>query len=151
MSLQFIPGQVAVGDPSPGGPNANSQTKDVQCKIVKLTSANFGTVAVNTLVAVLSADSMITGMKLWVKTQLAGGSISAATYSVGLTSGGTDFVSAVTAFAAAGTYAVVTPISAIMQNYQVPLGTDLRIYVSGAATTGNPTSGELYLEINYVR
>jgi hypothetical protein len=40
---------------------------------------------------------------------------------------------------------------AIFQNYSLPQGNDLPIWVAGVATTGNPTSGELYLVINYVR
>lgn len=151
MAIQFVPGQVAVGDPSPIGPTATSNIKDLQVKVVKLTSANFTTGGTNTQVAVLPADSSVLGMRLWVKTQLAGGSVSAATYSIGTASAGTQFVSAVTAFAAAGVYTVVTPITAIIQNYSIPYGQDIQVWVNGTATTGNPTSGELYLIIEYVR
>jgi len=151
MAILVTQGQVAVSDPTPGGPNANSNAKDVHVKVVKLTSANFTTTNVDTLVAVLPADSTILGFRLWVKTQLAGGSISAATVSVGSASGGTQYVNAVTAFATAGTYTVVTPVSGIAQNYAVPLGGDLAIWVRGTATTGNPTSGEIYLMVEYVR
>lgn len=151
MAILVTQGQVAVSDPTPGGPNANSNDKDVHVKVVKLTSANFTTTNVDTLVAVLPADSTILGFRLWVKTQLAGGSISAATVSVGSASGGTQYVNAVTAFATAGTYTVVTPVSGIAQNYAVPLGGDLAIWVRGTATTGNPTSGEIYLMVEYVR
>ena len=91
------------------------------------------------------------GMRLWVKTQLAGGGITAATFSVGNVSAGTQFVNAVTAFAVASTYTQVTPVSNIMQNYNVPAGADIPIWVNGTATTGNPTSGEIYLIIDYVR
>lgn len=151
MAIIFVPGQVAIGDPSPTGPTANSNTKDVQTKVVKLTSANFSTGGTNTQVAVLPADSSITGMRLWVKTQLAGGSISAATFSVGTASAGTQFVSAITAFAAAGTYTMVSPITGIVQNYNIPYGQDIQVWVNGTATTGNPTSGEIYLIVEYVR
>ena len=152
MAINFVQGQVAISDPSAGtGPSATSNIKDVVVKAVKLTSANFSTGGTNTQVAVLPADATILRMDLWVKTQLAGGSISAATYSVGSASAGTQFVNAVSAFATAGTYAVVTPISGIMQNYNVPYGTDIQIWVNGTATTGNPTSGEIYLLIEYVR
>jgi hypothetical protein len=152
MSIQFVPGQVAVGDPSPTGPTVLSgPAKYKLTKIVKLSSANFGTTAVNTLVAALPADSMITGMAIWVKTQLAGNSISAATINVGSSSGGTQYVSAYNTFGTAGAFSVITPITGIMQNYQVPLTGDLQIYVGGTATTGNPTSGEIYFIIEYVR
>lgn len=151
MAINFVQGQVAVGDPNPGGASAISNVKDVCVKAVKLTSANFTTTNVDTLVAVLPADATILGMRLWVKTQLAGGGITAATYSVGSASGGTQFVNAITAFGTAGAYNVVTPISGIFQNYALPLGGDIQLFVRGTATTGNPTSGELYLLVEYVR
>ena len=151
MAVQFIPGQVAVSDPNPGGPSAISNIKSDALKVIKLTSANFSLANVDTLVAVLPADAMITSMNLWVKTQLAGGGITGATLSMGLTSGGTDFLNAVSAFAASSTFAALTPISGIFQNYNVPLGGDIRIFVRGGATIGTPTSGELYLSIRYVR
>jgi hypothetical protein len=151
MAINFVQGQVAVGDPNPGGPSAISNIKQPQVKVVKLTSANFTTTNTDTLVAVLPADATITGFRWWVKTQLAGGSISAAVYSVGSSSGGTQFINALTAFATVGVYTVPTPQNGIMQNYAIPQGGDIPIYVRGTATTGNPTSGELYLLIDYVR
>tara|TARA_R110000868_G_scaffold403088_1_gene679949 strand:- start:1292 stop:1750 length:459 start_codon:yes stop_codon:yes gene_type:complete len=152
MAINFVQGQVAQGDPNPGGPTALSNSKDKRVKVVKLTSANFSTTNVDTLVAVLPADSTILSIDSYVKTQLAGGSISAATFSIGSSSGGTQYVSASTnAFGVAGTSAPVSPVQGIMQNYALPLGSDLQIFVRGTATTGNPTSGELYLIISYVR
>ena len=152
MSIQFVPGQVAVGDPSPIGPTTLSgPTKDVVTKVVKLSSANFGTTAVNTLVAVLPGDATILEMKLWVKTQLSGNSISAATVNIGTASGGTQFASAFNSFGTAGAMSQVTPINGIMQNYQIPVSADIPIYVGGTATTGNPTAGEIYLLVYYVR
>lgn len=152
MAINFVQGQVAIGDPNPGGPSATSNIKLPQTKAVKLTSANFTTTNVDTLVAVLPADATITGFRFYVKVQLAGGGITAATYSVGSSSGGAQFVSALTAFAAAGAYVGgVTPVTGIMQNYQVPQSGDIQLFVRGTATTGNPTSGELYLLVDYVR
>lgn len=152
MAIQFVPGQVAVGDPSPVGPTALSgPAKDVQCKVVKLSSANFGLSAVNTLVAALPADATILEMFLWVKTQLSGGGITAATINIGTSSGGTQFASAFSAFGAAGVYTQVSPINGIMQPYQIPQGSDVQIFVGGTATTGAPTAGEMYLTIKYVR
>lgn len=151
MAINFVQGQVAVSDPSPTGPTTSSNIKSPQSKTVKLTSANFTTGGTNTKVAVLPNDATITGFKWWVKTQLAGGSISAATYSVGSASGGTQFINALTAFATAGVFTVPTPVTGIMQNYSLPNGADIDIWVNGTATTGNPTSGELYLTIEYVR
>lgn len=152
MAINFVQGQVAVSDPNPGGPSALSNTKSPVVSVVKLTSANFSTTNTDTLVAILPADSTILGFRLWVKTKLAGGSISAATLAVGSDSGGAQFLAAsALAFGTANTYSVFPAQLAIMQNYAVPLGADIAVYVRGVATTGNPTSGEMYLIIEYVR
>lgn len=152
MAINFVQGQVAVGDPNPGGPSATSNDKDVHVKVVKLTSANFTvTTPTDTLVAVLPADSTILRMEYWNKTKLAGGSISAAALSLGSTSGGTEFVNAFDVFTTVSTFAAFTPITGIEQNYAVPLGSDIRIWARGLATTGSPTSGEIYVNIYYVR
>lgn len=153
MAIIFVPGQVALGDPNPGGPTATSNDKDVHIKVVKLTSANFTTSSgTNTLVAVLPADSTILEISAWKKTQLSGNSISAAALSVGTTSGGTELVSAYDIYSVtAGNQTHLNPQTNIMQNYNVPLGADVNIYVKGVATTGNPTAGEIYLKLLYVR
>ncbi len=152
MAVNFVQGQVAISDPNPGGPSATSNIKDKVCKIVKLTSANFATGNVDALVAVLPADATILGFDLWVKTQLAGGGITAATLSLGSASGGTQFASAsALAFGVAGTFTTMPAVTGIMQNYNVPFGADVQIFARGTATTGTPTSGEMYLVISYVR
>lgn len=152
MSIVFVPGQVAVGDPSPTGPTPNSNIKDVLVKVVKLTSANFAiTTSVKTLVAVLPADATILKFEYWNKTKLAGASISAAALSLGTTSGGTEFVSAFDVFTTVATTGTLTPVTGIMQNYNIPLGADIPVYATGLATTGTPTSGEIYVSIFYVR
>ena len=152
MAILLSSGQVAISDPNPGGPSATSNIKDVNVKVVRLTSANFGVSAVNTLVAVLPADSTILNMQLLVKTQLAGGGITAATVSIGSSSGGTQFVNAsALAFGTASTYTTMPVVSGIFQNYNIPYGNDIDIWVQGIATTGNPTSGEMYLAVEYIR
>lgn len=153
MAINFVQGQVAVSDPNPSSPSAISNIKDVVVKVVKLTSANYTvTTSTKTLVAVLPADATILDMKLWVKTQLAGGSISAATLALGTTSGGTDIMAAnAAAYGTAGVNSTLTPVVGIMQNYSLPQGSDIQVWASGLATTGTPTSGEQYLSIYYVR
>lgn len=152
MAIQFIPGQVAVGDPSPIGPTVLSgPVKDLQCKVVKLSSANFSTTGVNTLVAALPADASIISIRFWVKTALSGGGVTAPTASVGATSGGTDYTSALAITNTTGTYLVAGTVTGIVQNYQVPLSGDLNIWFRGACSTGNPTAGEIYMIVEYVR
>ncbi len=154
MAIQFVAGQVAVSDPNAAYPNptATSNIKDVVTKVVKLTSANFTvTTATSTLVAVLPADATILSISYWNKTKLAGGSISAAALSLGTASAGTQFVSAFDVFVTVGTQAFISPITGIMQNYNIPYGADIQVWATGLATTGSPTSGEIYLTIEYVR
>lgn len=151
MAVIVVPGQVAVGDPNPGGPSALSNSKNVLVKVIKLSSANFTTGGTNTLVAVLPADSTITKMRTHVKTQLAGGGITAATVALGTASGGAQLSAAITAFGAAGANADITPAVGIMQVYNPPYSSDINIWAAGVATTGNPTSGEVFLVIEYVR
>lgn len=151
MAIQFVQGQVALGDPAVNAPTATSNIKDLHIKVVKLTSANFGTTQVNTLVAVLPADATIVELSYWNKTKLAGNSISAATLSLGTSSAGTQFCSAVDVFVTQGNQGHLNPLTNIMQNYNVPLGSDIQIWAGGTATTGNPTSGEIYVKIIYVR
>lgn len=140
-------------DPNSSGPFSDFQVKQIQTKIFKLTFANFGTTAVNTLVGSLAADVSITNMALWTVTKPAGNSISAATISVGTASAGTQFVNAnAAAFQNAGVRVGLSPITGILQAYNPPYTTgDIPIWVSGAATTGNPTSGEMYLQVDFVR
>jgi len=151
MALIVVPGQVAVSDPNPGGPSATSNIKEPKLTIVKLSSANFSTVGVNTMVAILPADSTIVKFRLHVKTQLAGGSISAATVALGTASGGAQLAAATSAFGANGANNDITPAVGIMQVYNPPYGTDIQIWVLGTSTTGNPTSGEVFLVIEYLR
>src|SRR4051812_2976651 len=105
----------------------NSQIKNVQVKVCKLTFANFATVAVNTQIATLPADSSIVSIKYWNKTKMAGNSISAAALSIGSTSGGTEFVSAFDVFTTVGTEALLSPITGILQPLALPLGSDIPV------------------------
>lgn len=140
-------------DPNTAGPFSTFQVKDSLCKAVRLTNANFGTTAVNTLVTCLPSDATIIGFTYWNKTILSGGGITAATIAVGTSSGGTQFsVANAAPFSASGTYGILSPVVNIFQAYNPPYTAgDMQIWVSGAATTGIPTAGEFYLLINYVR
>lgn len=152
MAIQFVPGQVAVSDTNPGGPTPLSNMKDVNVKVVKLTSANFKTGGQSSLVAMLPADSTIIELSLWKKTQLSGNGITAATLSLGTAASGTQFANAYDAFTpAAGAQSHISPVTNIMQAYDLPLGVDINIWATGTATTGNPTAGEIYLKIVFVR
>lgn len=138
-------------DPNSAGPFGSFQVKQQHVKVAKLTSANFSTGTTNALIMVLPADASITKVTYWNATKLAGNSISAATLSLGSASAGTQFVNAFNVFTTVGTMAALSPITGIMQAYSLPPGQDIQIWASGVATTGTPTSGEIYVMVEYVR
>lgn len=145
MAIQFP-------DLSPGGPNATSNIKHELIKVVRLTFADFVTGGTASVKAVLPADATITSMEYWKKTAFSGNGITAATLSVGVPGTPTQFVSAIDVNTpAAGTNAMITPVTNIMQPYSLPNGQDISLLFTGTATTGNPTAGELYVTIRYVR
>lgn len=132
-------------------PTATSNDKNVHTKVVRLTSANFTTGGTASQLAVLPADASIINIRLWNKTVLSGGGITAATLSIGVPGAPTQFVNGYNALGASGTNAVVTPVTNIMQLYGLPLGPDFQLLFTGTATTGNPTAGEMYVTIEFVR
>ena len=138
-------------DPNTAGPFTSFQIKDVTLKVFRLTNTNFATTNVDTLVGALPADSSIVRISTWVKTALSGNGVTLPTISLGTTSAGTDFLSALAVTNTTGTYATASPVTGIMQAYNPPYTQDIRLYVRGGATTGNPTAGEIYLLVEYVR
>lgn len=133
-------------------PTATSNDKDVHIKVVQLTFADFTTGGANSVKAVLPADSTILNIGYWKKTAFSGGGITAATLSVGIPGTPTNFINAFDVNTpAAGTNAELTPVTNIMQGQLVPNGSDISLLFTGTATTGNPTAGELYIRIWYVR
>lgn len=142
MAINFVADQTVL----------NSQVKSSMVKVCKLTNTNFTiTTPTDALIATLPADASIISISYWNKTKLAGASISAASLSLGSASGGTQFVNAFDVFTTVGTMAFLSPTLGIMQPYGLPLGSDIQIWARGSATTGSPTSGELYVIIEYVR
>lgn len=138
-------------DPNSAGPFSTFQDKDVHVKVFKLTYANFTTSNTDALIGRLPADASITRVSTWLKTAFAGNSVASPVLSLGSTSGGTEFSSAVAITNTVSTYATHTPITGILQAYQVPLGSEISLYARGGCSTGNPTSGELYVIVEFVR
>lgn len=133
-------------------PTATSGDKVVHNKIVKLVASDFTTGGTASVKAVLPADATITRMNYWKRTALSGNGITAATLSIGIPGAATTFVNAYDVQTpAVGSHTAISPISNIMQNYSLPLGSDISLLFTGTATTGNPTAGEIYITIAYVR
>lgn len=138
-------------DPNTAGPFATFQVKGELVKVFKLTSANFTTGNTDTLIGRLPADASITGVQTWLKTAFAGNGVTLPVLSLGSTSGGTEFSSAVALTNTAGTLTIHQPITGILQAYQIPQGSDIALYARGGCSTGSPTSGEIYVIVRYVR
>lgn len=138
-------------DPNTAGPFTTFQAKDVSVKVFKLTFANFTTGNTDALIGRLPADASILTVETWLKTAFSGNGVTAPVLSLGSTSGGTQFSSAVALTNTTGTFALHSPVTGIMQEYQVPLPGDISLYARGGCSTGNPTAGELYLVVKYVR
>lgn len=138
------------GDPNTAGPFSTFQIKQEEIIAVKLTFADFTTGPASRKVAMLPADVSIVSMSYWNKTKLAGNSITTATLSVGTSSAGTQFVNAQDVFTTVGTRIALSPIAGILQPYAIPLGGEIAIYATGTVDA-NPTSGEIYLIISFVR
>ena len=138
-------------DPNTAGPFTTFQVKNVATRVFKLTFANFTTGNTDTLMGRLPADSSIIKVATWLKTAFAGNGVTLPVIGLGATSGGTEFSSAVALTNTTGTYALHTPMTGIMQEYQIPLGGDINLYARGGCSTGNPTTGEIYVVVKYVR
>ena len=138
-------------DPNSAGPFTTFQIKDVVCKAIKLDFSKFTTTNVDTYAAALPPDATILEIKTWVRTALSGGGVTAPTVAFGTTSGGADLAAAFAVTNTAGTLQSVSPAVGIMQQYQVPYTSDIKVYIRGSCSTGNPTAGEIDVLIYYVR
>lgn len=130
----------------------NSQLKTPVLKFVKLTFSNFTTTNTDTLLATLPADASIVSMRSWVKTALTGNSVATPTLALGTASGGAQLMAAHTFPAGtAGAAQYLSPTLLQLAAYSLPVGSDIQVWGRGACATGNPTAGEMYLVIEYVR
>lgn len=133
-------------------PTATSNDKDLHIKVVRLTEADFKVGGTASVKAILPADATIIEIGSWKETQFSGNGVTAVTLSVGITGTPTKFVNAADIFtAAAGTQGHLTSVNNIMQHDGYPLGADIALLFTGTATTGNPTAGEYYVKIVFVR
>lgn len=130
---------------------ATSNDKSVHVKSVRLQASDFTTTGSAFVEAVLPAQSTILGFNFWKRTQLSGGGITAATLSIGIPGSPTSFVNAFDALTpAAGVQSMLTHQGSHQQHDPGNL-TDISLLFTGTATTGNPTAGEIYVDIVYAQ
>lgn len=130
---------------------ATSNDKSVHVKSVRLLASDFATGGVASVKAVLPAAATILSFHFWKRTQLTGGGITAATLSIGVPGSPTSFVNAFDALTPAAGAQSHLAHAGSHQNYNVPLGGDILLQFTGTATTGNPTAGEIYVDIYYAQ
>lgn len=130
---------------------ATTGDKSVHIKSVKLTFADVTTGGANSVKVVLPAFSSILDFRFWKKTQLSGGGITAATLSIGVPGSATSFVNAADILTPAAGAQSSLVSATTHQDYNIPLGGDISLLFTGTATTGNPTAGEVYVDIYYVQ
>jgi len=131
---------------------ATSNIKSCYKKIVRLNHTNFTTGSGTARVeAVLPADASMTAIRFVKTVELSGGGITAATLSIGIPGQATRFVNATNVLSAGVGAQVYPTVANIFQLNNLPLGSDITLLFTGVATTGNPTAGEIFVEIEYVR
>lgn len=134
---------------------ATANNKSVHVKSIKLTFADITTGGANSVKAILPAQATILGFLFQKKTAFSGGGITAATLSIGITGAPTSFVNDVVIHLPgdvalpAGAQSFLTS-AGTHAGYQLPAGGDISLLFTGTATTGNPTAGEIYVDILYV-
>jgi len=129
---------------------ATANNKSVHVKSVKLTFADVVTGGTASVKAVLPAQSTILGFLFQKKTELTGNSISAATLSIGVSGAATSFVNAADILTPAVGAQTFLTSTGTHQGYAIPAGGDISLLFTGTATTGNPTAGEVYVDVIYV-
>jgi hypothetical protein len=150
MSFNFS--TVWANGPTPTAPTS----KDVQVKAVKLTSSDFTTGGTASVKAYLPADASIIGFRTWTKTTFAGNGVTVVSLQIGITGTVAKYLAAST-IALTGPSVMAFPTGAIaatgaFQEWDAAApGGDVPLLFTGTATTGNPTSGEAYVLIEYVR
>lgn len=120
-------------------------------KIVKLVGTDFATTGPARPKEALPADATITEIRYWKKTAFSGNGVTAVSLNIINSASGVAYVGGLDLHTpAAGAQAVAPVVTNIMQqndgNRQ-----DIPLNFVCNSTTGNPTAGEVYIIIKYVR
>lgn len=124
--------------------------KQEYVKIVKLVASHFTTGGTTATREVLPADATITEIKYWKKTAFSGGSVSAVSLNIVNAATGTVYATGVDLHTPAAGAQALVPIFNVFQQHDGNR-VDAPLNFVGTATTGNPTAGEVYIVIKYVR
>lgn len=129
-------------------------SKNLFVKAVKLTFADFTTGGTASVKAYIPADASIVGFEQWTKTTFAGNGVTVVSLQIGITGTVAKYVAAST-LALTGPSIMAIPGGVQGANFAqydpTAPGGDIALLFTGTATTGNPTSGEAYILIKYVR
>lgn len=137
----------------PSGVQAsNTQSKQLYVTAVKLTFADFTTGGTASVKSALPADASIVGIDLWTKTTFSGNGVTVASLQLGVPGTVAKFMAATSLSLTAGAAVYPTALTNMLTEYDptTPTG-DQQLLFTGTATTGNPTAGEAYALIKYVR
>jgi hypothetical protein len=141
----------------PTGPTPISPAaKTVQVKAVKLTFADFTTGGTAAVKAALPADASVTGFKVWTKTTFSGNGVTVVSLQIGVTGTAAKYLASSTlTLTGPSAIAIPTGVTSATGAFQewdpTAPNTDQQMLFTGTATTGNPTAGEAYVLIEYVR
>jgi hypothetical protein len=143
------------GQNYPSGIQAsNAVVKQVHSQAVKLTFADFTTGGQAAVKMALPADSSIVCIQFWTKTTFAGNGVSGVSLQIGITGTVAKYLAA-SSIALSGPSVISLP-AGLANNLFAEFdptapGGDIPLLFTGTAATGNPTSGEAYVLVEYVR
>jgi hypothetical protein len=125
-------------------------SKNLVAKAVKLTFADFTTGGTASVKAMLPKEASIVGFRTWTKTTFAGNGVTVVSLQIGVSGTVAKYLGASTLSLTANAATYPTALGAGVYQDAGAEATDIQLLFTGTATTGNPTSGEAYVLIEYV-
>lgn len=125
--------------------------KQEYLKIVKCTFDDFKTGGQTSTKEILPSDASIVRIDYWKKTAFSGNGVTAVSLNIVQANTGVSFVSGLDVHAPAANSVGSAPLTNAYQAYDPQTKPDIPLNFVGTATTGNPTAGEIYFVIRYVR
>jgi hypothetical protein len=125
--------------------------KQEYLKIVKCTFADFKTGGQTSTKEILPSDATIIRIDYWKKTAFSGNGVTAVSLNIVQANTGVSFVSALDVHTPVANSIGSAPLTNAYQAHDPQVKPDIPLNFVGTATTGNPTAGEIYFVIRYVR